>query len=133
MTDNAAESERVVRAFFQAINDIDFETFGTLIHPDIDFIMIGTTILSGTAKGKEEFMAVVGRVGEYCDGFIKLTIDKFIVADDWVTVRSFGEATTVKGEPYNNTYLHLIRVEDGQLREFMEYLDTEMITNVLVK
>ena len=55
-----------------------------------------------------------------------------IAEGDWVAVQLTGEATTVEGKPYNNTYCHVMRIRDGQIAEVTEYFDSELVTEVLV-
>jgi len=57
---------------------------------------------------------------------------KRILADaDYVVVQCDGDATTVSGERYANTYCFVIRVEEGRLRELTEYMDTALVDRVL--
>ena len=42
-----------------------------------------------------------------------------------------GDAITVSGERYANTYCLVIRIADGQLREMTEYIDTALVDRVL--
>jgi hypothetical protein len=42
-----------------------------------------------------------------------------------------GDATTVAGEPYANTYCFVIRIVEGKLREMTEYMDTALVERVL--
>jgi ketosteroid isomerase-like protein len=36
------------------------------------------------------------------------------------------------GRPYENRYCVMINVVDGKLREIIDYVDTELLTNVLI-
>jgi ketosteroid isomerase-like protein len=42
-----------------------------------------------------------------------------------------GDATTISGERYANTYCFVIRIEEGQLRELTEHIDTALVERVL--
>jgi hypothetical protein len=55
-----------------------------------------------------------------------------ILADgDYVVAECQGDATTVAGEPYANTYCFVIRIVEGKLREMTEYMDTALVERVL--
>jgi ketosteroid isomerase-like protein len=46
-------------------------------------------------------------------------------------VQCEGEATTLSGAQYANSYCFVIRVADGKLRELTEYMDTALVDRVL--
>jgi ketosteroid isomerase-like protein len=46
-------------------------------------------------------------------------------------VECHGDATTVTGERYANTYCFVIRLAQGRLRELTEYMDTALVERVL--
>jgi hypothetical protein len=56
---------------------------------------------------------------------------RFIADGDLVAVEARGDNRTVKGEPYNNNYCFVFRLENGMLAEVTEYLDTELVTCAL--
>ena len=127
------ETHGLIDRFFHCVNNRDFLGFAELLDEDIHFMMIGSTPLSGTADSREGMLAVVGRVAEYVDeNFIHLEEVDRIVSGNRGAMRSLGSARTSDGRPYNNTYLHMIKVEDGRIVEFIEYLDTDLINRVLM-
>ena len=129
--DNATHD--VIDRFLASINARDFDAFRDCLAPDVQFHMIGSTILSGSASGRDEMLAVVARVGEFTDeSFIHLDELDRIVSGDRGVLRSKGQGRTKDGRPYDNTYCHLFRVENGEFTEFVEYLDTDLIRRVLV-
>ena len=119
--------------FLASINARDFGAFRDCLAPDVQFHMIGSTILSGSASGRDEMLAVVSSVGEYTDeNFIRLEELDRIVSGNRGVLRSAGHGRTKDGRPYDNTYCHLFRVDDGVFTDFVEYLDTDLIQRVLV-
>jgi ketosteroid isomerase-like protein len=57
---------------------------------------------------------------------------ELIVAEgDRVVVQARSEATTKRGDPYNQTYCFVFRVKDGRLTEVVEYCDTALVERVL--
>ena len=132
MSDSAVTHDLINR-FFASVNNRDFEGFADLLDDNIHFMMIGSTALSGTADTREDMMNIVGRVAEYVDeNFIHLDETDRVVEGNRAAMRSQGSSHTREGRPYNNTYLHLIRVRDGKIVEFQEYLDTDMVNRVLL-
>jgi ketosteroid isomerase-like protein len=42
-----------------------------------------------------------------------------------------GEARTTSGRPYDNQYCHVFKLQEGQILEVTEYLDTQLVNDVL--
>lgn len=57
--------------------------------------------------------------------------DDFIAEGDKVVVQCRGNVMTKSGQRYDNHYCMVFRVEGGQLRELVEYMDTELAARVL--
>ena len=128
-----ATTHTLIDRFFSCVNGRDFAGFAELLDDNIHFTMIGSTPLSGSADSRDGMMAVIARVADYVDeNFIQLDEIDRIVSGNRGVMRSNGRAHTPDGRPYNNTYLHLIRVEEGKIVEFIEYLDTDLINRVLM-
>jgi ketosteroid isomerase-like protein len=132
MSDSDVTHDLISR-FFRCVNSQDFEGFAGLLDENVDFMMIGSTPLSGAAHNRNDMMAVVARVGDYVDeNFIQLEELDRVVEGNRGVMRSLGRGRTRKGELYENTYMHMIRVKDGVIVEFLEYLDTDLINRVLI-
>ncbi len=125
------ESRAVVERAIAALNRGDFETYVSLFAPDFTFHMPGTTPVSGTTRGIEQFMAVVGKVAARLSRMITLEVTNLIAGGEWVVTESKGTATTLGGAPYNNTYCHLFKVRDGRIVQFVEYNDSSLVERVL--
>ena len=67
---------------------------------------------------------------QFADQYIN-TAQTFIAEGDRVVVECRGKVTTKSGQPYNNQYCWVCRVEDGKLKEVIEYMDTELVAKVL--
>jgi uncharacterized protein len=57
--------------------------------------------------------------------------DRLIAEGDYVVVEARGRNTTKAGLPYNNTYCHVLRLEDRKLKQWFEYADTALVDAVL--
>lgn len=62
-----------------------------------------------------------------------MTVDNMIAEGEYVAEHAHGKARTKKGKDYNNTYCRVWRIVDGKVRSVVEYLDTELIRDVLAK
>ena len=126
------ENKKVVQRFYDASNSGDMETCFELISNDITWTNIGSTLLSGTYRGKEELSEkLLGPLfGRLKEG-IKTTVHRLIAENDYVVAQTSGISETTDGRSYNNTYCWIIKICDGKFTEVTEYMDTELITSTL--
>ena len=99
-----------------------------------DFVwrITGSTAWSGEYVGKAD---VLERLIKPLRGQFtapnSLTLSRIIAEGDYVVAECRGNATTLAGELYANTYCFVIRMADGKLRELTEYMDTALVERVL--
>ena len=99
---------------------------------DFSWTIPGDTPWSRTYSGKQ---AVVSELlqplyAQFVLPYISTT--RSIMADgDKVAVEFEGKVTTKAGKAYNNRYCYVFRMEGGQMKELMEYLDTALVNAVL--
>ena len=126
------ENKALVQNIMDARSRRDHAPFIAAMADDFVWRIIGTTAWSGEYVGK----------ADVCERLLKPLYAQFaapsritptrILADgDYVAVQCHGDATTVSGERYANTYCFIIRIEAGQLRELTEYMDTALVERVL--
>ena len=128
---SAEENRKVVQRFYEASNRGDMDTCFELIADDIRWTNIGTTSLSGTFNGKAELQEKL--LGPLFGGLkqgIRTTVHRLVAENDCVVAQTSGEAETIDGRPYNNTYCWIIGIRNGKIAEVTEYMDTELITSV---
>ena len=120
-------NKRIVQKFYDAGNRGDMDTCFGLISDDIIWTNIGTTSLSGTFTGKQEMMEkLIGPLlGQLKQG-IHTTLQRLVAEGDYVVAHTSGSAETIEGQPYNNTYVWIIRLRDGKFAELTEFMDTEL-------
>lgn len=125
----ASDNKEIVRGFFADISKGDFDGALARMADDMKFTLIGTTRLSGTCNSKKEFVdRVLAPLGSQLDGALTVTVDNFIAEGDSVVVQSHGRAKTRSGKNYNNTYCQVFKVAGGKIKQMVEYLDTELVT-----
>ena len=100
---------------------------------DIEWTIIGSTVLSGTSRGKQEVIDKLLKPlrARLADGPIVFQPERFIAEGEYVVMQARGRATALSGKPYNNTYCIVCRIVDGKLKEMIDYVDTELITTAL--
>jgi ketosteroid isomerase-like protein len=126
-----AENKQVVRTFFDAGNRGDLESCLRLMADDVTWTNIGSTKYSGTFAGKEALVAdLLGPLFDQLATGIASTLEGVIAESDLVVVQSRGRAETKDGRPYNNTYCHVFRINDGKISEVTEYFDTALTNSV---
>lgn len=99
---------------------------------DFCWTIPGDTPWSRTYSGKQ---AVVSELlqplyAQFATPYISTT--RRIMADgDTVIVEFQGKVITKAGKAYNNQYCYVFRMEGGQMKELMEYLDTALVNAAL--
>ena|ERR1700742_2890636 len=128
----AIENRALIQNIMEARSRRDPGPFIAAMADDFVWRIIGTTAWSGEYVGK----------AEVCDRLLKplyaqflappsITATRILADGDYVVAQCDGDATTVSGERYANTYCFVIRMADGQLREMTEYMDTALVDRVL--
>ncbi len=121
------ESGRLVQTALDAFNRGDSEGFLAYFTDDMRFWMVGSHGFSGDTDGKASFVELVGRVADGLSEPIRLEVENFLPAGDWVVTECRGTAVTKSGEPYDNQYCLLWRVQNGKIVEFKEYNDSALV------
>jgi uncharacterized protein len=100
---------------------------------DVEWTIIGSTVLSGTSRGKQEVIDKLLKPirARLADGPIVFQPERFIAEGEYVVMQAEGRATALSGKPYNNTYCIVCRIVDGKVKEMVDYIDTELITTAL--
>ena len=100
---------------------------------DVEWTIIGSTVLSGTSRGKQEVIDKLLKPirARLADGPIVFQPERFIAEGEYVVMQAQGRATALSGKPYNNIYCIVCRIVDGKVKEMVDYIDTELITTAL--
>ena len=123
-------NKQLARELVEAMNRVDTQWFLDNYADDVLVWTMGNTLISG----KYDKAQVAGFADSIFDAFpngIKFTIHGMVAEGDTVAMEteSFGEH--VSGKRYNNFYHMLVRFRDGKITLLKEYLDTELVTDVL--
>ena len=128
----AFENKALVQSIMEARARRDPEPFRAAMAEDFVWRIMGSSAWSGTYSGKAEVLERVTRpLFAQFTAPTRITATRILADEDYVVVQCEGDATTLSGVQYANSYCFVIRVADGKLRELTEYMDTALVDRVL--
>jgi uncharacterized protein (TIGR02246 family) len=127
---NAKHNKQLTLTFFAALQRGDAEAIANTYADEGRVVTMGNTLISGS-RGKEEIRQFAGGVLEAFPAGLEFTILNMTAEEDRVAVEATSDGLHVSGQPYRNHYHFLLTWQDGQLLEMKEYMDTELVTDVL--
>jgi len=128
----ATDNKQLLQHIFGELSNGNSEPLITSMADDFRWTVTGTTKWSKTYEGKQAVLTeLFGALGTRIEGRIKTTASRFIAEGEFVVVEAKGNNRTKSGVPYNNNYCFVFRVMNGRLKELTEYMDTELVKNVL--
>jgi ketosteroid isomerase-like protein len=127
----ASDNKQLIRDFYAAGARGDMETCFALLADGIRWTNIGSTRFSGTYTGKQDLADnLLGPLFGLLKNGIASQMERLIAEDDIVVAQTSGIAETLDGQPYNNSYCQVFRIQEGVIVEVKEYFDTELVTSV---
>jgi ketosteroid isomerase-like protein len=127
----AAENKQIVQTMYAELAKGRLRPYLEPMADDLRLTIIGTTKYSGTINGKAAYEKFLRALPPLFEGRVPLlTPENFIAEGDYVVAQLRGQATAIKGKPYNNGYCMVFRFANGKIQQIMEYLDTELINSV---
>ena len=127
---NTQQNKELTRAFISAIGRGDAAYIADSYADDGQLHTMGHTLISGTYD-KATIREFAGSVLESFPDGITYTIHNMTAEEDRVAVETTGEGRHVSGKPYKNHYHFLFVWRDGKLLQLKEYMDTELVTDVI--
>jgi uncharacterized protein len=126
---SSESNKAVVKRMYEALAAGDSAGFWDGFADDVEYVIIGTTLASGTFRGKRDLVEKVMKpLGRKLQAAISLAPVTIVADGDTVVVELIGTATTRSGAPYDNVYCQVLKMSDGKVRRVTEYLDTELVT-----
>lgn len=126
---SAQDNKQIIRDNFEQLAKGNGEPLVNSLADDVQWTIIGRTVLSKTFAGKPAVLEFLGKFRDVLvDGHIHIHVDNLLADGDYVVAQGHGEAMTKRGVPYNNTYCWVYRFGNGQVKAITEYLDTELVT-----
>ena len=130
MEDNMSteENKRLMQQVFDELAKGNSQALVEVLADDVDWHVTGTTKFSRTYSGKATLInELVGPLFSLIADQLTMVADRFIADDNYVVVEARGKATTKTGRHYNNKYCFVFRIEDRQIKEVTEYMDTHLV------
>lgn len=124
------ENKQLTTRFFDALQRGDADEIANTYCEDGRVITMGNTMISGS-RGKEETRTFAAGVLDAFPEGLKFSILTMTAEDDRVAVEATSEGLHASGQVYRNHYHFLFTWRDGLLLELKEFLDTEVVTEVL--
>ncbi len=123
---NLEANKQIVRDFFQAWNDREYQVALDIFTEDMEWFIIGNTAVSGS-KDKRGMRFGLKMLPRLFKGF-RFVLHEFTAEQDRVAVTAESHGTHKSGRVYNNHYHFFIKIRDGKIALVREYLDTEHAT-----
>ena len=132
-TFNLAEHNKaLMKEIFEHLKEGDGRLFYAHLAPHATMTITGEYSWSRVFAGKESIANdLFGVVRSRLAGRIKTHAFRFLADEDWVMVEARGDMVTKSGEPYQNHYCLLYRLEDDLIVEAKEYQDSTICERVL--
>jgi ketosteroid isomerase-like protein len=124
------ENKTLVRNFFAALNAGDI---GEVVNTYADggcVQTMGDTLISGQF-GKEQIAASAGGIFKVFPNGLTFTVHDMVAEGEKVAVEAESTGEHISGQTYNNEYHFLFEFRDEKLIKLKEYMDTELVTDVL--
>jgi ketosteroid isomerase-like protein len=134
VTAPAMTSKEVVEKFFKLFDADDLVPFKSILHPQISWTMMGTSIPGfGTAYIGPDVIVdtVIAPARAQFDGRPVSKLNNMIVAGPWVVAEIEGFGNFKDGRKYQNSYCIVFEVQDGLVKTLREYMDTGYILKLM--
>jgi ketosteroid isomerase-like protein len=125
--DNKDLARRMLEALSEANVDFIEENYAK----DFRIWTAGSLPFSGSGDKASAVAGMPAVLDLFPDG-LKFSIVAMTAEGDRVAIEATGEGTTVLGRRYEQKYHFLMRVREGSIVEWKEYMDTEHARKVLV-
>jgi len=123
-------NKKIARKFIEGVAANNVNQMMDCVHEEGFIETMGNTLISGAASKKDVRSKAADIVGAFPTG-LKMDITNLIGENDTVAIEVAGTGVHSSGKQYNNRYHFLMRYKDGKIIWMKEYLDTELVTEVL--
>jgi ketosteroid isomerase-like protein len=109
-------AKQVVFNFLTAVKEMDLDTVGMLLHPEVTWSQPGANQLSGTKTSSPEVFEMVGKMFELSDNTLKLTnFSPISLNGDRVACMLNWHATNAAGKELNVNNIDVYSVNNGHI------------------
>ena len=124
------ENKLAVTAFLEAMNRGDTEALLDAYAEDGYVWTMGNTLISGKYD-KVQIKAFADGVLEAFPEGLSFRVISMTAEEDRVAVEAVSDGKHASGVHYGNHYHFLFTLRDGKVASLKEYMDTELVTDVL--
>lgn len=124
------DNKQLAKELVAAMNRADTQWFLNNYADDVLVWTMGNTVISGQYN-KEQVAEFADSIFDAFPNGIKFTIHGMVAEGDAVAMETESIGEHVSGRIYNNFYHMLVKFRDGKITLLKEYLDTELVTDVL--
>ena len=122
------DNKRLMQQIFAELAKGNSQALLNALAEDVAWTVTGTTAFSRTYNGKSSLINdLVGPLFSRLEEPLRMVADRFIADGEYVVVECRGKAITKAGVPYNNRYCLVCRMDDGKIKELVEYMDTNLV------
>lgn len=107
-------TEELVRSGYDALTRGDLDALTGLLHPDIEWSVIGRNPLAGEYHGKREVLGFFGLLDRVTDGTFRVELED-VVADGHRAVVMTRSTARVVGRRLDDRGVAILEVQDGKL------------------
>ncbi|HCH20913.1 MAG: hypothetical protein CL692_07125 [Cellvibrionales bacterium] len=125
-----SRTKEFIQSFFEAMSEGDTDAIVNAYHPEGRVETMGNTLISGS-RGLDEIKSFAPAVLESFPNKLKFTIKNITAEDNRVAVEAESTGEHVSGQHYNNQYHFLFELKDEKIYRLKEYMDTELVTDIL--
>ncbi len=125
------QNKKRVESFFAALSRGDVDAIVSAYAEDGQVWTAGNTLISGSSP-KEEIRAAAGGIFEAFPEGLRFTIKACTAEGERVAVEAESDGQHISGQRYHNLYHFLFIFREGKILQLKEYMDTEMVTRVLL-
>ena len=132
MDSTTQASRQLLQSIFDGLAEGDPTAFRESLAEDFKWTLTGSNSWSGVYRGREVVLQQLMRPLFASFATTYTNRARRIIADgEWVAVECQGNVQTKSGKRYDNSYCWVCRVQDGRLKEVIEYMDTELVAKAL--
>lgn len=125
-----SENKRLVEHYFDILTRNDIPALMDIYDDSMMLHVPGDTLISGsfTKPQLAEFCSSV--LDAFPEG-LKFKVTGMTAEDDRVAVQAESRGIHASGKLYVNKYHFLITIRDGKIVKSQEYMDTQLVTDVI--
>jgi hypothetical protein len=125
------DNKELAHEFLAALSRADTEWVNDHYADDMELWTAGSLPFSGTSNKQQALAGMPQILGLFPEG-IEFTIHELTAEGERVAIEATSRGTTFRGDVYAQEYHFLLRVRDGKIVAFREYMDTELARRILV-